>query len=175
MKNNKTNKPLFTTRQLTKISICAALYFVVTMACKPFVFGPVEFRLSEMFNFLMFVDPIYVVGVTLGCAISNFFTFGVMDVFFGAGSTAIVGILIWKTKKMWPAIFYCTAGVGVIAWELWFFFGYPFWYQYGIGAFGEFISMILGYILARRLFKEKHVINLLKETPGNNKKVLDQR
>ena len=162
-------------KSMCRISIIAALYFVITMVCKPFVFGPVEFRLSEMLNFLMFIDPVYIIGITLGCALSNFFTFGIMDVFIGSFSTFIVGVLMWKSKRMWTGIVYATLGTSAIAWELWFFFGLPFWYQYGVGAFGEFISMVLGYILARRLFKEKHVINLLKETPGNNKKVLDQR
>ena len=77
-------------KSMCRISIIAALYFVITMVCKPFVFGPVELRLSEMLNFLMFIDPIYIVGITLGCALSNFFTFGVMDVFIGSFSTFIV-------------------------------------------------------------------------------------
>lgn len=163
----------FTTRQLTKIAISAALYFVVSMAFKPFAFGHVEFRLSEMFNFLMFVDPIYIIGVSLGCAITNFFTFGLIDVFVGAGSTAIVGILMWKSRKMWTGIVYATLGVSAVALELYLFFGLPFWYNYITGGIGEFVSMIAGYILARRLFKEKQIINLLKETPNNEKPVLN--
>ena len=160
-------------KQLSRIAISASLYFVVSMICKPFVFGPLEFRISEIFNYLMFVDPIYIIGITLGCAFTNLFTFGIMDVFFGAGSSFIVGIFIWKSKKMWPAIIYASIGVGAIAWELYFFFGYPFWYQYAVGAFGEFISMTLGYILARRIFKEKYIVNLLKQTPGNNKQIVN--
>ena len=141
------------------------------MVCKPFVFGPVEFRLSEMLNFLMFIDPIYIIGITLGCALSNFFTFGVMDVFIGSASTFLVGVLMRKGKRMWYGIPIATLGASAIAWELWFFFGLPFWYQFAVGAFGEFVSMVLGYIVAVKLFKNEGLVNIFKCTPGNNKEV----
>lgn len=160
-----------TVKSMCRISIVAALYFVITMVCKPFVFGPVEFRLSEMLNFLMFIDPIYIIGITLGCALSNFFTFGVMDVFIGSASTFLVGVLMWKSKRMWTGIVYATLGASAIAWELWFFFGLPFWYQFAVGGFGEFVSMVLGYIVARKLFKNESLVNIFKCTPGNNKEV----
>lgn len=158
-------------KSMCRISIIAALYFVITMVCKPFVFGPVEFRLSEMLNFLMFIDPIYIIGITLGCALSNFFTFGVMDVFIGSFSTFLVGILMWKSKRMWTGIIYATLGTSFIAWELWFFFGLPFWYQFAVGAFGELVSMILGYIVAIYLFKNESLVRLFKCTPGNTKEI----
>lgn len=166
-----TNK--ITTKQLTKIALSAALYFVVTMACKPFALGPIEFRLSEMFNFLMFLDPVYIIGVTLGCALSNFFTFGLLDVFVGAGTTFIVGCLMWKSKHMWTGIIYATLGSAAIAWELWLLFGMPFWIQFGLGATSELGSMILGYIIARRLFKNKKLVEMFKATPANNKNVIN--
>ena len=159
-------------KSMCRISIIAALYFVITMVCKPFVFGPVEFRLSEMLNFLMFIDPIYIVGITLGCALSNFFTFGVMDVFIGSFSTFLVGILMWKSKRMWTGIIYATLGTSFIAWELWFFFGLAFWYQSAVGAFGELVSMILGYIVAIYLFKNESLVRLFKCTPGNTKEII---
>lgn len=160
-----------TVKSMCRISIVAALYFVITMVCKPFVFGPIEFRLSEMLNFLMFIDPIYIIGITLGCALSNFFTFGVMDVFIGSASTFLVGVLMWKSKRMWTGIVYATLGTSAIAWELWFFFGLPFWYQFAVGAFGEFVSMVLGYIVAVKLFKNESLLNIFRCTPGNNKEV----
>lgn len=160
-----------TVKSMCRISIVAALYFVITMVCKPFVFGPIEFRLSEMLNFLMFIDPIYIIGITLGCALSNFFTFGVMDVFIGSASTFLVGVLMWKSKRMWTGIVYATLGTSAIAWELWFFFGLPFWYQFAVGAFGEFVSMVLGYIVAVKLFKNEGLVNIFKCTPDNNKEV----
>lgn len=158
-------------KSMCRISIVAALYFVITMVCKPFVFGPVEFRLSEMLNFLMFIDPIYIIGITLGCALSNFFTFGVMDVFIGSASTFLVGVLMWKGKRMWYGIPIATLGTSAIAWELWFFFGLPFWYQFTVGAIGEFVSMVLGYIVAIKLFKNEGLLNIFRCTPGNNKEV----
>ena len=126
-------------KSMCRISIIAALYFVITMVCKPFVFGPVEFRLSEMLNFLMFIDPVYIIGIT--------------------------------SKRMWTGIVYATLGTSAIAWELWFFFGLPFWYQFAVGGFGELVSMVLGYILARCLFKNDFLVRLFKCTPGNTKEI----
>lgn len=117
-----------TVKSMCRISIVAALYFVITMVCKPFVFGPVEFRLSEMLNFLMFIDPIYIIGITLGCALSNFFTFGVMDVFIGSASTFLVGVLMWKSKRMWTGIVYATLGTSAIAGN----YGFSLVYHFGI-------------------------------------------
>lgn len=169
----KQEKRRLTTQQLTKVAISAAIYFIMSMVFKPFAFGQVEFRISEMMNFLMFIDPIYIIGITLGCAITNFFTFGLMDVFFGSLATFITGCVMWKCKRMWVGIIPGVLGCSIIAWELSYFFGLPFMYNFITGGIGEFISLCAGYILARRLFKEKKIINLLKVTPGNDKNVLN--
>lgn len=163
------------TNQLTKVAITASLYFVISMVCKPISFGLLEFRLSEMLNFLMFLDPIYIIGVTLGCAITNLFTFGIIDVFVGAGSTAIVGLLMWKSRKMYMGIVYATIGVSCVALELYVLFGLPFWITYATGAIGEFVSMVLGYIVARRIFKSRKIVEMLKSSEGNNKQILNMK
>ena len=42
-----------------------------------------------MMIFISFYKPKYIIGVTLGCMIANLFSFGIIDVFVGGGSTLV--------------------------------------------------------------------------------------
>lgn len=71
-----------TVRDLTHIAIVAALYVVLTIV-PPFnliSYGPYQFRIAEMFNLLGFYNRKYIIAVTLGCVIANFFSFNMIDV-----------------------------------------------------------------------------------------------
>jgi uncharacterized membrane protein len=86
----------FTTDYLVKSAIIAGLYVVVTLAFQPIGYGQVQFRISEVFVLFVFLDPSYLIGLTLGCAIANFFSpFGLVDVIFGTMATyiALIGII----------------------------------------------------------------------------------
>lgn len=70
-----------TVRDLTHIAIVAALYVVLTIV-PPFnliSYGPYQFRIAEMFNLLGFYNRKYIIAVTLGCVIANFFSFNMID------------------------------------------------------------------------------------------------
>lgn len=70
-----------TVRDLTHIAI-ARLYVVLTVV-PPFnliSYGPYQFRIAEMFNLLGFYNRKYIIAVTLGCVIANFFSFNMIDV-----------------------------------------------------------------------------------------------
>ena len=79
-----------TVRDLTHIAIVAALYVVLTVV-PPFnliSYGPYQFRIAEMFNLLGFYNRKYIIAVTLGCVIANFFSFNMIDVVVGSGGNA---------------------------------------------------------------------------------------
>ena len=81
-----------TVRDLTHIAIVAALYVVLTIV-PPFnliSYGPYQFRIAEMFNLLGFYNRKYIIAVTLGCVIANFFSFNMIDVVVGSLSTLVV-------------------------------------------------------------------------------------
>ena len=59
----------------------------------------IQFRVSEMMNFLAFYNKKYLIAVTLGCMIANLFSFGWIDVFVGGGST-FVFVRTW-THSIW--------------------------------------------------------------------------
>ncbi|MGX7109023.1 QueT transporter family protein [Facklamia miroungae] len=74
----------FTTNDLTRISLVAACYTVLTLILSPLSFG-LGVRISEGLNFLAIYDKRYIIGVTLGVFISNRFSpFGGWDMIFGS-------------------------------------------------------------------------------------------
>ena len=78
-----------TIRDVADIAIVAAIYVVLTVTppLNAISYGAYQFRISEMMNFMAFYNPKYIIGVTIGCMIANFFSFGLLDVFVGGGST----------------------------------------------------------------------------------------
>lgn len=86
--------------ELTKMGLITALYVVITLAVAPVGFGPIQFRLSEMFNYLALLHKRYVLAVTLGVVIVNFFSpFGLIDVIVGGLSTFFVLIISRAATK----------------------------------------------------------------------------
>ncbi len=68
------------TRKLTLIAVVAALYVVLTVSLGMLGYGPIQFRVSEILNLLALIHPIYIFAVGLGCAISNLYVYGIIDV-----------------------------------------------------------------------------------------------
>ena len=95
MQNFRNKKVLF----LTQSALIAAVYTVVTLALAPISFGQMQVRVSEALTLLCVFSPTAIVGVTLGCAISNAVGFfmgtnllGILDVFFGTAATLIAAL-----------------------------------------------------------------------------------
>lgn len=90
----------------------AAVYIAVTAFLAPLSFGDVQFRFSEILNLLAFIHPVYAIGVTVGCFMSNllFSPFGLPDIIIGTLTTGLATLCITKTKSLftaslWPVIF----------------------------------------------------------------------
>ena len=80
---------------ITRSALVAAIYFALATALQPVSFGPVQFRLSEALVLLPVFMPESVIGVTLGCFLSNFFYSTMYDVIFGTIATGVAAVLIW--------------------------------------------------------------------------------
>ena len=103
----KQNKTYF----LAVSAIIAALYCVVTLVAAPSSFGPVQFRVSEVFTVLPLFSLAAVPGLTVGCLLSNLIGFmigmnpvGLVDALFGTAATllaAVVTYYIGKSSKKW--------------------------------------------------------------------------
>ncbi len=83
-------------------AIIAALYVVLSLISGPlaFVGGSLQFRLSELLNLLIFFNPTYIFGVSLGCLLTNIISlYGWPDLVLGTLATVISGLLIILISK----------------------------------------------------------------------------
>ncbi|MBF0788230.1 MULTISPECIES: QueT transporter family protein [unclassified Streptococcus] len=162
------NQTKWTVRDMAQIALVAALYMVLTVVppLNAIAYGPYQFRLSEMLNFLAFYNRKYLVAVTIGCMISNLIGFGVIDVFVGGGSTLVfVTLGVYFLKKyqneyVWNGVLnkaflyfsiFFSMTMFTIALELHVLYQSPFLVTWFTTAAGEFASLIVGSLIIDRL------------------------
>lgn len=99
--NATPNKSKNNLQFLTIAGVIAGLYTALTLVLAPFSFGIVQCRLSEALTILAVYHPACAVGLTVGCAISNFVgltmvanTAGALDILFG---TLATGLAAWAS------------------------------------------------------------------------------
>lgn len=163
----------YTVRDYVHIALVAALYVVLTITppLNAISYGMYQFRVAEMMNFLAFFNKKNIIAVTFGCMIANFYSFGLIDVFVGGGSTLLfvtLGVLLFKKYKndyvfnglFNKAFFYFSlffaASMITVAIEL-SFFGSPFLLTWFTTAMGELASLLIGSIIIDKLSKRMHL------------------
>lgn len=77
------------TLDLVKSAIVIALYMVLTLLVAPVAYGPIQFRISEMLNYLGLYNRRYVFAVTFGVFLANFYQYGVIDMIVGSLTTLV--------------------------------------------------------------------------------------
>ena len=60
-----------TTTQIVRLAIIGALYAVFTVVIAPFSYGPIQFRVSEIFKVFVLFDPVYALGIGIGTFFGN--------------------------------------------------------------------------------------------------------
>lgn len=90
-----------TTRLITRSALIAAIYFILTIVLQPLSFGPIQFRISEIMTLLPVLMPESIIGLTVGCLISNiiFSPFGIFDIVFGTLATLVAAILTYFLRR----------------------------------------------------------------------------
>ena len=90
---------------LTKIALIAALYSVLSLVLAPLSFGTLQVRVSEALTLLPLIYPPAILGLTLGCFITNLLgafmglnILGFMDVIFGTLATLIAAVLTFELR-----------------------------------------------------------------------------
>ena len=157
-------------RDLVQIAIVAAIYVALTITppLNAISYGAYQFRISEMMNFMAFYNRKYIIGVTIGCMISNFFSFGILDVFVGGGSTLVfltLGVVLfskvkpgyllngWLRKDFFLFSIFFSISMVTIAIELNIVTGAPFLLTWFTTAIGECASLLVGAILIDKISK----------------------
>ena len=100
MKNYKRS-----TSRITLTAVIAAIYVVLTVVLPIPQHGPVQFRVSEILNLLVFFNPIFAPGIILGCLIANMFSElnVLIDMVFGTLATALSLFCIRRTSNLFIA------------------------------------------------------------------------
>lgn len=153
------------TEFLVKSAVVAALYVALTMTLGFMSYGPIQFRIAEVMTLLAFIDPLYIPGLVLGCAISNITsTIGIIDIVVGGLATLIAVYLIRKTKNLFIASFWPTIINSILVGaELYYVLGLPFWMSTLQVAIGEFVVVtIIGYPLFKYILKNKNLVDILR-------------
>ena len=95
MDNEQLDKRKKTIRLLAANGIIAALYMVLTLITQPIAYSYMQFRVSEFLCLLVFFNPWYTPGLTLGCLLANLFsTVGPIDIALGTAATLIACLLM---------------------------------------------------------------------------------
>lgn len=144
------------TNKITRIAIVSTLYVVLTVI-NPFSYETIQFRISEILMFLCLYKKEYVISLTIGCLISNFFSPMILyDIAFGTTATLLAGILMYKTKNIYISTIYPiltnTILVGI---ELSIVYNTPFLINAAWVLLGEAVIMIIGLIIFLSLRKKE--------------------
>ncbi len=93
--------------QMALAAMIAAMYSAVSLALAPISFGTVQMRVAEALTLLPVFDPVMIVGVSLGCLVTNtvgFFTgadiLGWLDIPFGTLATVIAAVLSYWLRNI---------------------------------------------------------------------------
>ena len=93
-------------KNLTAAALIAALYAALTLILAPLSFGPVQIRLSEALTVLPAVCPPAVLGLSLGCFLSNLIGFlmganplGLVDCIIGTLATLLAAVSTYYMGK----------------------------------------------------------------------------
>ena len=141
-------------------AIIAAMYITLTVGFAPVSYGVIQFRLAEILNLMAFINPVYGIGVVIGCFISNLFSeLGPIDWVVGTSATALAVCFISRTRNLlvaslWPTIF---SGI-MVGMELAYLFGMPLLLTIVSVAIGQFTVMTcLGYPIFRYILNNKRL------------------
>lgn len=162
-KFEKNQSAKWSAASLTKMALVTALYVTVTLVFSVISFGPIQFRLAEMFNYLAVFNKRYIIAVTLGVMLANLASpLGMIDVIVGGLSTFCVLVLVYfvtrKIKnqfvKLAVAALICSFSMFTIAAQLTLLLGIPFWFSWLTIGLGEFVSMTIGGVLIHWISKK---------------------
>lgn len=89
------------TRSLAKSAIVIALYLMLTLLVAPVAYGPVQFRISEILNYLGLYHRRYIYAVTIGVFLANFYQNGLVDMIVGSLTTLVsFYVSLWLGKQL---------------------------------------------------------------------------
>ena len=162
-------KWLFDEKDIVQNGLLAALYVAITYLLAPISFWAIQFRLSEILVLACFFDKKKIVGLTLGCFLSNLVSpLGLMDVGFGTLATFLACLGIIFSKHLIVAILFPVVCNGIIVGLELYLIGEPLWFSMGMVALGELGVMIIGYIIVFIVRRNKGFLKAVRATQNTD-------
>ena len=152
---------IINSRRVMNIGVVAGLYALLNVLCAPLAFDQIQLRFSEMLILLCFFNKDYIFSLTLGCFITNMNSpMGFVDVGFGTTASLMAALLIYtlrdKINLFVASIIPVVINGFVVAAELYFLSGSPFWQSVATVSLGEFICVsVLGVLILSYLSKKR--------------------
>ena len=87
-------------RKIIRAAVIAAIYVALCLVFAPISYGTVQVRVSEALTLLVVLCPEALIGVTVGCFISNMIASAPIDMLVGTLATLIAGVCTFKMRKM---------------------------------------------------------------------------
>lgn len=119
----------FSSKQLVRCAMIAALYTAVSLAFAPLSYGAVQVRFAEALCLLPVFVPDAIVGVTLGCLLTNLIGSSPIDAVFGTLATLLAALVTYKLRNrrlhglpVWSAFSPVLFNAVIIGAEITFFF-----------------------------------------------------
>lgn len=156
-------------QRMARCAMIAALYTAVSLLLAPFSYGAVQVRVAEALTLLPIFTPDAIVGVTLGCLLTNLLGSSPIDAVFGTLATLIAALLTWKLRGVrWrslpipSALMPVLVNAVVVGAEITFFFmdtpatGAALAFNMLTVGLGEVVScMVLGLLLVKAVEKNR--------------------
>lgn len=156
-------------KKITRYGIVIALYYVLSVMVPAMTYGPIQFRFSEAMTLLAFVNPGYVLPLTVACALVNLSSpFGIIDVIFGTLATFLALYSMTKTKNLYIASLFPTIFSIIIGLEILFLSAEPinFFLVTGQILLSQFIIVsLIGVSLYKLVEKNSYLVELIKDIP----------
>ena len=151
-------------KDISRLSIVAALYVVLTLVFGFMSYGDIQFRVAEILILLCFFKKDYGISLIIGCAISNLFSpLGMIDVIFGTLATAVSVLFVMISKNLFVSAIYPVLFNGLIVGaELYFILGLPFIYSSLTVMIGEACVLIVGAIIFNRLKRNENFLEMIE-------------
>ena len=132
-------------KKMTRSALIAALYVALTLGMAPISFGALQIRVSDALILTTEKGKEYIVGVTLGAALANFFSpLGMVDIAVGLASNLLAGIVIFKVKRKIISIPIASVIIGgIVGSELSILYQMPMLLSIGTTFVAELIVLIV--------------------------------
>ncbi|MCQ2795913.1 MAG: QueT transporter family protein [Bacilli bacterium] len=154
-------------RRIVKNAIVLALYVVLTFASYPVSFGILQFRVSELLVLLCFFNRDYVIGITLGCLLSNLGSPGPMmvwDLLFGTLASLLSCLAVSFSKHLGIAMLFPILINPLLVGAEFMIVGETnasYWWIVGMIMIGEATIIVVSYILYLFIMKKEAILNLI--------------